>query len=92
MRISHEAIYQALYIQGCGATLGLGQGVMPGLSVRRANSPPDSLLTLLTLQNVIKAAQDVHGTSSTALGRIGKDDHRGDSANQPRSSRVSAQR
>ena len=34
---------------------GFAQGVIAGISVRRANSPPDCLLTLLTLQDAVKA-------------------------------------
>ena len=43
---------------GGSSPVGLDQAVVPGIAVRRANSPPDCLLTLLTLQDAGEALQN----------------------------------
>ena len=48
-------------LDGRASPVGLDQAVIPGVAVRRANSPPDCLLTLLTLQDAGEALQDVIG-------------------------------
>jgi hypothetical protein len=45
------------------------QGAVAGTSVRRANSPLDCLLTLLTLHDALEAGQDIHGMVAMAPGR-----------------------
>ena len=45
---------------------GFGQCIIAGVAVRRASSPPDCLLTLLTLQDALEARQDVHRMAAMA--------------------------
>ena len=69
---------------------GFGKGVISGMAVRRANSPPDCLLILLTLQDALEASQDIHRMAAAAphcltgecrhsprRGRIGEHNRRG---------------
>ena len=48
-------------LEGWSGSFGLDQAVIPRVAVRRANSPPDCFLTLLTLQDAGEALQDVIG-------------------------------
>ena len=55
---------------GRTSTVRLDQTVMPGIAVRRANSPPDCLLSLLPLQDAGEALQNVIGIMAAAPRRI----------------------
>lgn len=49
------------------------QAVVSAVAVRRANSPPDCLLTLLTLQDAAKALLAAFGMLSAPTGGVGED-------------------